>query len=104
MGEQLSQLLRDAIQERVEDEDTEETDEDDVIGTMAFGSGVEEDTIRNIVNGDIECPPPSRVPALAEEIPVTQDEIEDALAEDGCEEFQDEMSYKYLAKKHDPTL
>jgi len=107
MGEQLADLLNDAIEERINDDDTEEEDRDDVRGLITEGSGVQEDTIRNILNGDIQCPPPARIPPLADDLPVTQTEIEDALVEDGCEEFESSTgvpSYKFLAKRYDRTI
>lgn len=106
MGSQLSQLLRDAIDEVTADSERPEEAEDDVIGTMAFGSGVTEDTIREILNGDIECPPPSRTGPLAEELPISESDVEDALADDGCEQFQNSYergmpSYQRLADTYE---
>lgn len=103
MGEQLSQLLQDAIDERVASDETDEETEADVIGLMTEGSGVTESTIRNILNGDIDCPPPDRVPPLAADLPITQEDVNDALEADGCERFQSKgvPSYKSVAKRHD---
>jgi len=102
MGEQLSQLLEDAIEERVNDDDTEEETRDDVIGLMTEGSGVTESTIRNIINGDIDCPPRPRIDPLAADLPITDEDVTNALEADGCELEQSvdkRLSYDRLAKR-----
>jgi hypothetical protein len=84
MGQALADLLQSAIQERINNDDTEEETRDDIVGLITEGSGVQEGTIENILNADIKCPPEPRWSPLADDLPVTVEEVEDALEEDGC--------------------
>jgi hypothetical protein len=88
-GSSLSNLLEPLVSEAAEDEDV---DEADIMGRIAEAAGMDESTIANIVNGDIQCPDQDRFRAFAEVLDVTVEELVEAAEQDGCDYTETESN------------
>ena len=81
MGAQLGALISGAIDEMV----TEETPRADIVAVVAEAGGIEAETLNQIINGDIDCPPLDRLAGFATELDgVTAAALEEAGLADGC--------------------
>ncbi len=84
MGQRLGRLLGDAIS-AIDSNEDDERSRSDVIEQMAEAADVETNTVNQIVNGSIDCPPEDRLRAFAtvNGIPSFDDQRE-AAGQDGC--------------------
>ncbi len=58
--------------------------EGEVVQAMATAAGVEVGTVREILSGDIRCPPRPRLSAFARVLDVSPGRLIDASTRDGC--------------------
>ena len=57
---------------------------------LAEAAGVDEDTMQQILDGEINCPPRERLEGLASLLDVTVSRLIDAAEEDGCDYGDDD--------------
>lgn len=86
-GDSLSNVLKGAIAERLDDTDE---DEEDVLGEVAEKAGMDQSTVDAIAEGRIVCPPRERLSAFAEELDVSMDDLVSAWEDDGCASDDDQ--------------
>jgi hypothetical protein len=72
---------------------TGERDEDQVLGEMAQQASIDVSTVRNILNGDIQCPPMGRLEAFAEVLQTDVGDIVAAANQDGCEYAMNQKTF-----------
>ncbi len=77
MGQALGTLLNNAI-------DSSSDERPAVIARMASAAGIEPDTVNQILNGSINCPPMQRISGFARVLNVTVSGMESAMNSDGC--------------------
>ncbi len=80
-GQNLGRVLNDLIDERVTDNRSRE----DIIEEMAEAAGISPSTVRQILSGDINCPPIDRLEGFARVLRVPVKRLTDAAEEDGCD-------------------
>ena len=80
-GARLATLLNNSI-DGMTDEDTSRGD---VIARMARASGISSSTVNQILAGDINCPPLSRLEGFADVLGVSMARLQGAAESDGCE-------------------
>jgi HK97 family phage prohead protease len=82
LGAALGRLL----DETIDDEVTDDRTRGDIIDDMAGAAGIAPDTVRNIINGSIDCPPLDRLEGFAETLSgVSINQLISAAERDGCE-------------------
>jgi len=81
---ELSRLLTDGIQQRVDGE--EDTSRADVVEEMANEAGITSGTVNQILRGEIMRPPERRLDGFARALPITRSQIGDALPEEASDE------------------
>lgn len=81
LGATLARVLNEAIDETV----TDDRSRGDVIADMASAAGISANTVSQILNESIDCPPLQRLEGFAEVLPLTQTQIINAAEADGCE-------------------
>lgn len=80
-GTRLASILNSEI-DGITDSDTSKGD---VMARMARSAGVSSSTVGQILSGDINCPPISRLEGFAEVLGVSLSRLTGAAASDGCE-------------------
>lgn len=90
-GEKLGAFLNRTI-DRMAGDDSEERSR--LIRRMASAAGIAEDTVRQILNGSIVCPPIARLRAFAGVLDVSLQSIVNAAEQDGCDYSEEEDSAK----------
>ena len=88
-GEKLGAFLNRTIN-RMAGDDEEERGR--LIRRMASAAGIEENTVRQILNGSIVCPPIARLRAFARVLDVTLQSMINAAEQDGCNYSEEEDS------------
>ncbi len=77
MGRRLAALLNGEVDKR-------DDDRADVVSRLASAAGIEENTVNQILNGSIDCPPLARLRAFASSLSVSLDSLISAGEADGC--------------------
>lgn len=85
-GENGASLLNGIIDDQV----TEDRTRADIIADMAQAAGIDESTVNDILNANINCPPTDRLQGFAESLDVAADTIIAAFEQDGCAYGDDE--------------
>ena len=80
-GENLAAEINKLIDAMASDEEPRE----DIIEAMADAAGITTDTVDQILDGTINCPPLERLEAFAGELGVTADTLVAAAEQDGCD-------------------
>ena len=62
----------------------------DTIAMMATAAGIEADTVNQILDGEIDCPPMDRLEKFADTLNITVDTLTEAAMQDGCT-YEDAM-------------
>ena len=75
-GARLSAVLNDAIGDG--------DDRMEKIEMMASAAGIDEETVNQILDGDIDCPPMDRLEKFAEALSISVDTLTEAGMQDGC--------------------
>ena len=65
-------------------------DRADTIAMMATAAGIEADTVNQILDGEIDCPPMDRLEKFADTLNITVDTLTEAAMQDGCT-YEDAM-------------
>ena len=65
-------------------------DRADTIAMMATAAGIEADTVNQILDGEIDCPPKDRLEKFADTLNITVDTLTEAAMQDGCT-YEDAM-------------
>lgn len=91
-GAGLSRMLNDLIDGMV----TDDRSRADIIESVASAGGISASTVSQILRGDIDCPPLSRLEGFAEALNVSMSSIISAAEGDGCD--YGERSYSGHAK------
>jgi hypothetical protein len=81
MGQKLASTLNHAIEARENDENSSA----DIIESMATVSGIDVDTVRQILRGDIVCPPLERLQGFAKVLDTPVEALRNAAESDGCD-------------------
>ena len=76
---QRGDALASYLNEQIGDENREET-----IGRMASEAGIETNTVNQILNGSINCPPMERLEGFARALDVSVDMLIERAGQDGC--------------------
>lgn len=88
-GESLASALNSAIDDMV----NEDRGRGEIIEAMGSAAGISADTVREILSGEINCPPLDRLAGLASALSgVTAGQLRAAAERDGCEYGGDERS------------
>lgn len=82
--EELGAELASTLESAIEDAMDEDENRADVVREMADAAGIEPNTVNNILNGEIQCPPENRLRGFADVLDVTLDTLMEAAREDGC--------------------
>lgn len=80
-GSKLAALLERAVESKA----SEDMPRADLIDRMGVAAGVDGETVNEIINNTIECPPETRLSGFAEVLDVSLQSLKDAAEEDGCE-------------------
>lgn len=81
MGERLAAVLDGGIRTTMSEDRTRES----IVRELAEAGGVEPDTVRQIVRGEIACPPAERLAAFAGVLDgVEEEQLRAAAEQDGC--------------------
>lgn len=89
-GQRLGNLISDAIDEMT----TEDMGRGDVIERVARGGGISGSTLNQIIAGEIDCPPMTRLRGFASELRgVTMSQLEAAGIADGCPYGDEDKTY-----------
>ena len=80
-GTRLASLLNEQIDSMVDDD----TNRSDVIAQMARAASISSSTVNQILGGDINCPPISRLEGFARVLDVSMTRVRGAAESDGCE-------------------
>lgn len=91
MGAKLAAALNSAIESKA----TDETSASDIKGQMASAAGIEQDTVNQILNGSISCPPVERLEGFAEVLDVSLETLQSAAESDGCS-YSDDGERAYV--------
>jgi len=81
---ELSRLLADGIQQRIDEE--EDTSRADVVEEMGEKAGITSGTVNQILRGEIMRPPDRRLDGFARALPITRTQIDDAIPEEASDE------------------
>ena len=65
-------------------------DRADTIEMMATAAGIEADTVNQILDGEIDCPPMDRLEKFADTLDISVDTLTEAAMQDGCT-YEDAM-------------
>lgn len=88
MGRSLARTLENRIDQladaRATDELTMSEARSQVIRQMGNEADIEPGTVRQILNAEIDCPPPERIRGFAQALDVSAQSLFDAAEEDGC--------------------
>lgn len=87
-GRRLAALLNDLI----DDAETDERPRSEIISDMGSAAGIDEGTVNQILNAEIDCPPLDRLEGFAEALNVSARRIIAAAESDGCEYDDDGRS------------
>lgn len=93
-GQNLASLLENVIEDHV----TDDRSRADIIEEMATAAGIAPDTVNEIVNNSINCPPLVRLEGFASVLDVSLDTLISAAREDGCEPVVEERANNIFQK------
>ena len=79
-GPRLASLFSNAIDEMTSEERPRAT----IISAIASAANISEDTVNQIVSGDIDCPPENRLSGFSEVLNLSMESIMEAWSADGC--------------------
>jgi hypothetical protein len=80
-GESLAATLNDAVDEVTSDD----MPRADIIAQMASQAGIDESTVNDILNANIDCPPIGRLEGFSEVLDIDLETIVSAAETDGCD-------------------
>lgn len=100
MGERLAAVLNEAIEALVDDDNSRA----DVVQEMGSAAGIDADTVNQILDGSINCPPPGRIRAFAGVLNVSVSSLFTAGNADGCnyngeENSQAEFERRFVTRE-----
>jgi len=98
-AKELSTAVEDLVSEAAESDEFD--DESDVIGELAQEAGIDESTVRQIMEGDIECPPIGRLEAFARVLDASVEDMIAAAEEGGCD-YEEASKVHTLEKQLTP--
>ncbi len=104
MNPELAGRLQRAVAEQSRgegDEDTDKPTRAELIMRIASASKIEESTVNQIIDGDIENPPPERIMAIARVLGLSAEDLEGLTPEEGEEEEKRETMSEPTKPKPD---
>lgn len=84
-SEQFGANLAGVLNARIDNLETDERSRGDIVDEMGEEAGISPDTVRQILSGDLNCPPVDRLEGFARALDISVESLITAAESDGCE-------------------